>query len=470
MNDKMKSVWLDIEQKIGKCCLHKKAAFHEVAGMSLQSLDLATTASESVIKAFLGDIKYELTGERYRFNYKGVQVDLTAYEGTDDLITLHERIFRHTMTIDSIGVTSNGRITDLYNGVDDIHRKVLRMTSEDTAISEVLMKRILTLISNGYTLDKELEKRFDTEKIFEKSGYRKKLIDVIISLSKSGEASSERIARIIRAVNVIEHRKLFADYLVSHDSNLQAGTQMTEYLFLIFALMKVTSKELAPFMQGEKLLGFYDSVCANLNKKPKTYTDYVTLKENYGEPFMDILFDIQEMFASVEGIPYKRPSQKDFDLMSQLISDDRFWGVREEKPAEDVEEDDDEDESFELEGTLDVAKAMSGEYSEEDYSEETEGVEEDTYVMTEEREQQDFLDADPINASHPTQKKEICVDDEPPKAKDDNGMNEDGLKYYEAEVKQRKSTVSAPIAPLPKKEPEAPHRTHKSKLLTDGGE
>ena len=468
MNEKIKNVWGEIECGIGRCFLHKKAAFYEEAGLPYSTLSIVSSAPPETIESFLGETKFEKKQNRYIFNLKGTNVELTTFPDDKDMNILHEKSFRHTLTIDSIGISSTGRVTNLYHGAEDVHDRVLRLTSDNATISEALMKRMLILISDGFIFDNKLAKRIADEKFYEATGYRKKLVEAIIEVSKNKEEACQRIANIIRTLQPLEHRRHFADYLVMHAKEMKNDSSLIRYLFLIFALLKLTSRELSPYMQGEKMLCYFDSVCKNLQKKPKTYSEFTQLKENYGTEFMDFLFDIQELFASIEGISYKRPSEKDFDMMAQLANEERFW-----MPVENTEinDDDDDDDSLELEGTLDFEKTVSEEYNGEDYEEPMEGLVEDDYEAyaedsgDESPDRDDDLD-EPIRVN----KKAVCVDDEIPENEESGGFNADGLNAYEEETKRRTKPISQGSS-LPKKQKETPpHRDHKSRVLMDGGE
>lgn len=465
MNKKIKSVWGEIEQGIGRCFLHKKAAFYEEAGLPYSTLSIVSSAPQETIESFLGETKFEKKQNRYIFNLKGTNVELTTFPDDKDMYILHEKSFRHTLTIDSIGISSTGRVTNLYHGVEDVHDRVLRLTTDNATISEALMKRILILISDGFVLDNKLEKRIADEKFFEVPGYRKKLVEAIIEASKEKEEPCQRIANIIRMLHPLEHRKHFADYLVMHAEEMKNNRYLIEYLFLIFSLLKLTSKELSHHMQEEKMLSYFDSVCKNLHKKPKTYTEFMDLKDNYGIEFMNFLFDIQELFASIEGISYKRPSEQDFDMMAQLANEERFWmPVNRSEVRED-------DESFELEGTLDFEKTVSGEYNKEDYEEPMEGFVEDSFEVNDDNFDIKLSDQDDdIEEQIHVNKKAVCIDDEDSESEESGGFNIDGLNEYEEESKRRSKPI-AQATSIPKKQNDTPpHRDHKSRVLMDGGE
>lgn len=514
MNEKMKSVWLDIESKLGFCCLHKKAAFNEVAGEPIKQLSLVTTATEQMIQSFLGDIKPEKMQNRYIFTYKGVSVELTTYAGVTNVDELFKKAFTHTLTIDSVGFSSSGKVTNMHHGVEDIRAKVLRLTSANVTISESLLRRIMTLMMEGYSLDDSLKQRIDSEKFFEKTGYRKKFFEALLFTVKKDGSTWTQVAKLLGILGpTLEHRKVVVNYTQKLTEDMKDARFQRAFLFLIFAMVKATSKELAPVMQGEKMLGYYDSVCANLQKRVGSLDDYNSLKENYGDDFMDLLFDVQELWMKMENIPYKRPAPSDFDMMAQLLATTRYWnsGVNgspeeivveteeeeaeeapEEEPSEenfdeeefaavDADEGDEED-SFELTGTLNFERTVVGGYSEEDYDEPLEGPVEDDYVFAESKTVSETVTPavkpaapppPPQVERRPVQKKAVCIDDDLPDVKESGGLNEAELAQIEAELENKgKPVATAPApAPQPKKGDVMTHaRGHKSKVLMDGGE
>ena len=147
MTEKFKKAWADIEEAIGVCFLHKRAAFREVSGKGLQQLSLVTSADPDVIRAFIGKRNIDDSQEnRFIFTHEGIQIDLTSLADEEDLDRLYVKSFRHTLTIDSVGMKINGEISNMYHGVEDIENKVLRLTDEKATISEILFRRILQMM------------------------------------------------------------------------------------------------------------------------------------------------------------------------------------------------------------------------------------------------------------------------------------------------------------------------------------
>ena len=471
MNERRKAVWLEIEKGIGRCCLHKKAALNEAMGLTSNVMSLATTAPEKDIEAFLGDIKFEKNQDRYSFIYHGVSVDLTTFSSVTDKEELYQKIFMHALTIDSIGFESNGKKANRYHGLQDVENKVLRLTSPGVSVSEGLMKRILTYVADGFTVEKGLREKIEQEQYFRRPSFRKKLAEVLTALMEDDSKSWSDVARVIDLVSNLEHRKAVVAFTKTNTDDKNDPKVRRTYEFLVFAFSGATSKEITPSLQGEKALCYYDSVCSNIRMRVKTLADFKNLKENYGEEFMELLFDVQELWMRVEKMPFKRPSEKDFDLMAQLIADPSYWADDEE----DAEEESEPEEKNQIEGTLDVAKAISGEFNEEDYDDDMGGPVIDDYVPEEAMENGTHSSgvAEAGYELPPESKKGHYIDDEDIQDdKDSGGLDYEALDAIEREVAEQRKGASKPQQPVPARKPDGIRaaRDHKSNLLNDGGE
>ena len=471
MNERRKAVWLEIEKGIGRCCLHKKAALSEAMGLTSNVMSLATTAPEKDIEAFLGDTKFEKNQDRYSFNYHGIPVDLTTFSAVTDKEELYQKIFMHALTIDSIGFDSNGKKANRYHGLQDIENKVLRLTAPSVSVSEGLMKRILTYVADGFTVEKGLREKIEQEQYFRRPSFRRKLAEVLAALMEDESKSWSDVARVIDLVSNLEHRKAVVAFTNTNTDDKNDPKVRRTYEFLVFAFCGTTSKEIAPSLQSEKALQYYDSVCSNIRMRVKTLADFRSLKENYGEEFMELLFDVQELWMRVEKMPFKRPSEKDFDLMAQLIADPSFWTDAEEDTEEEIEP----EEKNQIEGTLDVAKAISGEFNEEDYDDDMGGPVIDDYVPEEVKESGTHSsgEAEVDYELPPESKRGHYIDDEESsEEKDSGGLDYEALDAIEKEVAEQRKEIQKIQQPAPARKPEGIRaaRDHKSNLLNDGGE
>lgn len=451
MTEKFKQVWGEIEEAIGGCCLHKKAAYYEVSGGEVQQLTLVTTASKDLIEAFLGDREVErVQKNRYSFTHNGVSVDLTTYENEDNLDELYQKSFQHMLTIDSIGVRRDGMVSNAYGGLEDIRSKTIRLTGQSGTITEVLYRRMLILVMNeGYRFDESVQKKLESDKFFEKEAYRRKFCEILIGAVKGKAKSWNEVANILGTLgSTLGHRKAITEYTKSIDKPFEDLRFRRSFLYLIFALIKVTGKELSGLLSGDEMLDYYDSLCNNLQKQVKTGGEFRALKDKYGKEFMDVLFDMQELWMAMESIPYKRPSERDFDRMSLIIADDSHWislsRKKEEKSENLVVANDESDEEYHLEGTLDFARTMDSSYNEEDYEEPMEGTEEDTYVL------------DEVEAAEP--KEDLSAKT----STGVSGLDTFGLEAYEAQMKGEPS-----VAQKEKKSDGflSSHRGHSGKML-----
>lgn len=401
MQEKYLKVWEEIEEAIGICCLHKKAAFMEVAGKSVQQLTLVTSAPIGVIVNFLGERKVDdKQKNRFLFAHDGIQIDLTTHCDIDDVDELYRKSFRHTLTIDSIGVRRDGMISSSYNGVEDIRDKVLRLTDENSSISEGLYRRILLMhMGEGYSIDKVLSERLEREKFFQREGYRKKFCELFVSAVRADKPNWVQVARLLDMPGcTLSHKSAFVSYaeqITDADDKFKRT-----FIFLIMALLKVTSKELQPMMPGVSEMEYYDSLCANLTTKVDTQDALRKLKGKYGDDFVDLLYDLQELWMKdIEGAPFRRYSERDFDKMGLVVSDGNLWFDRnkpvkverpvvseviaESKEEEDILSDEDEDEAMEMTGSPVYTKLMSQDYLDDEGldDEPTEGIVVDDFEM-----------------------------------------------------------------------------------------
>lgn len=457
MTDKFRKAWQDIEEAIGSCCLHKKAAFREISGKGVQQLSLVTTASPDVIRAFIGERNVdESQPNRFAFAHDGIQVDLTTFCDEEDVDKLFVKSFRHTLTIDSVGITRDGQISNMYHGVEDIQNKILRLTDEKSVISEILFRRILQMIYNeGFRLDESIKRKIEAEKFFEKESYRRKFCEVLSASLKAPNTNWERIAELVDVLGgYIGHRKPIVNYTREISEGKNDAYKRT-YAFLIFALIKVTSKEIQPLYSGDPAVGYLDSLCNRLGVIVETYSQYKELKEKYGAEFMEILFDMQELWMAMENVPYKRPTERDFDRMALLIADKRFWGsgsqtkapeqvkpkMKEKPPVIEAEKGPEMGTKLSLEGSFDFNRVMNGGYNEADYEGPTEGPVKDDYVHEEEREEQN---ADNVSSSDGLDIFDSAIADENSFDETKDGFDESGLEEYES-MGRKKVEPQAPV-------------------------
>ena len=400
MQEKFLKVWEEIEDAIGICCLHKKAAFLEVSGKQVQQLTLVTSAPTGVILNFLGERKVDdKQKNRFLFAHNGIQVDLTTFCDIEDVDELYRKSFRHSLTIDSIGVRRDGMVSSSYNGMEDIRDKVLRLTDENSTISEGLYRRILLMhVQEGYALDKGLKERLERESFFQKEGYRKKFCEIFVSSVRAENPNWGQIARMLGMPGcTLSHKSAFVSYaqgITDADDRFKRT-----FVFLIMALLKVTSKELQPMMSGVSEMEYYDSLCANLTTKVDTQDALKRLKSKYGDDFIELLYDLQELWMKdIEGAPFRRYTERDFDKMGLVVSDGNLWfdrnnPTRVQKPVadekitstEDVEDilSEEEEDSLEMVGSPEYAKIMQSGYTDEDYADDepTEGIVVDNFEM-----------------------------------------------------------------------------------------
>ena len=285
MQEKFLAVWNDIESAIGSCCLHKSAAFLEASGKPLQKLLLVTSASESVITEFLGKRNVDnKVKNRYIFTHENVPVELTTHCDVEDMDELYQKSFRHSLTIDSIAVKSDGMVSNSYGGMEDVRDKILRLTDDNGIISEGLYRRIISLHAfEGFSFDNNLRLRIENDKPFQKESYRKKFCEIFVKTVRADSVNWEQVARLLETPGcTLDHKKAFVAFTQSVTNEMADERFKRTFIFMIMALLKVTSKELQTIMAGVEGLEYYDSLCANMMHLVQTQADLVRLKSKYG--------------------------------------------------------------------------------------------------------------------------------------------------------------------------------------------
>ena len=478
MQEKFLKVWEEIEEAIGICCLHKKAAFMEVAGKSVQQLTLVTSAPTSVILNFIGERKVDdKQKNRFLFAHNGIQVDLTTYCDVEDVDELYRKSFRHSLTIDSIGVRRDGMVSSSYNGIEDIHNKILRLTDENSAISEGLYRRILLMHAyEGYSLDDALSGRLEREKFFQKEGYRKKFCEIFVSGVRAEKPNWFQVAKLLGMPGcTLSHKSAF----VAYAENIGEADEKFKrtFIFLIMALLKVTSRELQSLMAGIPEMEYYDSLCANLTTKVDTQDALRRIKGKYGDEFVELLYDLQELWMKdIEGVPFRRYTERDFDKMGLVVSDGNLWfdrnnpvkiqkTVEAELPSEPEEVDDilseEDDDTIEMVGSPEYAKLMQSGYVDESYSDDepTEGIVVDNYEMP--------VGEESVPSTFSAE--DLGLDTPAPEEKSSLGFDASGLDQYE------NGNTESRVPPMIRKEPTRKgggaflhSREHKSRMINGG--
>lgn len=476
MTENFKKAWAEIERELGHCCLHKKAAFCELAGLPMSRLALAITQPMEKIEAYAKGKNVERRGNRFIFTLNGVKIEITSYPDAKNLDELVKRAFCHTLSIDCVGVQSNGMIIDPYGGLADIRNKVIRLTTPDAAMSELIFSRIMRLSADeGFTVDAAVIKRFEQEQYIQKESYRKKFCELFASviIREKNWCKAAALLGVLGAS--LSRRRNLIEYTQKQQNETKDDRHIKAYLYFVFAWLKATGKEIAPVLGNDPMTGYFDSVCANFQQSFHSADAFFALKDKYGDEFAEFLFDVQEVYAVMEKQTYKRPSERNFDLMYRLMCEESRWTSGEERDISGIAAANDESRQKKLEGTFVFEKALNNNFSEENYDEEpTEGQSEDVYVYEEEKND----DTESVPELVPVQKKEICIDDDVDEISDESTFKAEDLAKY-GDVKRdeggtyqekRESTAPVPSKHGPMVDGVYNHsRGHGSTVLENGG-
>ena len=462
MRTNMKKVWTELEKELGQCLLHKRAAFNEAAGNKAGQLTLAMAASPEKIKEMLGAKQYEMKEGRFLFTYEDVKVELSSFHGITEKEKLCEAIFLHALRVDSIGYTSSGLVCDQYGGLADIKNKVVSLTKPDAVISEYLYGRILQLVAkDNYQVEDTLMQRLVSEDFAVKPGYRRKYCEAIkLALSKP-QIDWKIVGRLLSAAKrTFPEKSLILKSTLEMKNASPDEKWRREYMWVIFSRIGATAKELVRLFPEEPLLDNYDSICMNLQAKLSDYKEYMRLKKDYGAEFVELLMDIQSRWMELEGIEYKRVSESDFDPIRLFTADSQYWFDPQNERTALTGSISPKDEYEVASEKIDAGKLLGDEFDPEQYDE---GIIEDTYVPEAETEIPDTLS----EKEEPVQKKDICIDDDPPEDEKAGGLDLDAMEDYE------KGKASSNPVPVEKNEIHSvvdKARGHRSKVLMNGGE
>ena len=487
MQEKYFKVWKEIEDGLGFCCcLHRRAAFLEVTGAPFDKLMIATTAPKDTIVDFLGkrEVSTKYT-DRFDFKYNDVDVELTTFCDTEDLDEIYQKAYRQTLTVDSIALSTNGRFTNAYKGLEDIRDKVLRLTDDSAPISEGLYRKMMLMhVNDGYSFDKKLSARLESDKIFKKEGYRIKFCELFVSRIRQKNVDWNQVARFLDIPGcTLDHKTAFISFTRGITNDMADEHFKRTYIFMIMSLLKMTSKELGAALKDVPEIRYFDSLCANLTRLIESHNDLTRVKNKYGEEFLQLLYDVQELWLKdVEGHAFRRYSERDFDKMGLIIAQNGLWfdrdkmfdldsPQREEESIESAEtvessetvNDHEADEDVEMVGSPSFSKIMnsgfSDEYEEVEETEETEGFIKDDYEIT--------PGDDVVKSKY--EGDDFSFDDTPNvMPKDDKssmGFNASGLDEYEMGTPSQRETT-----PTPKKSEGIMNnfRGHKSRVLNGG--
>ncbi len=480
MQENYFKVWKDIETNLGFCCcLHRRAAFLEFTGVPLDKLMIATTAPKDIIVGFLG--KREVStkhANRFDFKYDDVDVEMTTFCDTEDLDEIYQKAYRQTLTVDSIALSTDGRITNSYKGLEDIRDKVLRLTDDSTPISEGLYRKMVLMhVNDGYSFDKKLSARLENDKIFKKEGYRIKYCELFVSRIRQPNTDWNKVARLLDVPGcALDHKTAFISFTRGITNDMADEHFKRTYIFMIMALLKMTSKELSSALKDVPEVEYFDSLCANLTRLIENHTDLARVKNKYGEEFLQLLYDVQELWLKdVEGHAFRRYTERDFDKMGLIIAQNGLWfdrnqmfnlnsPKREDESMESAETIDDYggDDDVEMVGSPSFSKIMSSGFAEDEYDEveATEGVVNDDYEIP-------ASDNETVKSEY--EGDDFSFDDTPettPKEdKSSMGFNASGLDEYEMGTPSQRETP-----PAPKKSEGILNnlRGHKSRVLNGG--
>ena len=174
--------------------------------------------------------------------------------------------------------------------------KIVRLTDENAPFSEGALSRVMHLVTeDGFEIHASVMNKVVRDKILGKPGYRKKFFELLNTKVNSTNTEWKKVSALLKIADNYLKDTCLIDYTakLSADANVNFKRN---YLFLIFVLLDATSNEIGVFINGDEHINYFDSLCTKINTTISDYIEFMELKKNYGQEFLDMLFDVQEIF------------------------------------------------------------------------------------------------------------------------------------------------------------------------------
>ncbi|MDE6242236.1 MAG: hypothetical protein K2M08_07445 [Anaeroplasmataceae bacterium] len=207
---------------------------------TIKDVDLTTNAKPSDIKEIFSDVSME--GENYlssRIHYKGCTFEVTTFRRDVSYIdhrhpqsipakTLEEDLSRRDFTMNALAMNREGKIVDLYHGIEDIKNKKIRMIGDPKIRFNEDALRVLRALDFAsrfdYCLDDDILKSF----VYDNVSYLKE--EYIVSMI-------EKIARNpypigLKYISKYQIFRAFPFYQVVCEEAYQ--TKYTKHIFALF--------------------------------------------------------------------------------------------------------------------------------------------------------------------------------------------------------------------------------------------
>lgn len=450
MNNVMKNVWSKIESEVGVCVLYREGAVREVLGHTMYQLTLVTLCAPEKVEEFASkQFKYEKVNNKHSFTVENVRVEIICVESDGNFEETRRRIFNRNLRCETIGITFDGRYNKNVDAYKDIEERVLHLSKPEVKTNEQFIQRILNyILTHGFTVGDDVINAFKKNNAFD---VKHNLVIYCDSLAKSimGEKCRwEYVAEAVRFVGAV----LFPDSkIVNYTKGLTVPaddkTFIRNYLYALFVMLDMNSAELTKVLANEPTYQYFDSISSNIDACLKEYKEYSEIKRKYGDEFLELLIDVQEVLASFEGIPYERVSDATFDLGVLFINDSAFWCTKDELLAEpeiEVEVAEESDDS-----TVDLTMASFNSLAGDKYNESE------------------------YETPEPSEDK-VYIDDEPTQEKANTGINLNAMDSYEKSEEEDAESVANPTnnTPVSASADSAVmnrQRGHESRVLENGG-
>lgn len=450
MNDVKRKIWEKLDENIGHCILYKEAAMKEVLGEEILILQFATLSPPERVETFLkGNIRFNRKEYgNYTFDIDGVKVEVRCYDTKRGLEKTYENIFSRKFRCENLGINIRGQYNNNKEAYDDILAKELHFASADTKLTDLLIGKLLKyVLICEFSIGDDILDDVATNNTFKNRLLLIKYLGILADYVRNNKCTWKRVVEALKLIKAILPNSDFIKYTAGLTEEMKDDKFIRNYLYNLFLSLDMTAQELQNVMPNEPTLEYFDSLVINASASLRKYDVYMSIKEKYGEEFLELLKDLQESIASSFGEKYIRVSEETFDMGEMFFKDERFWCSFEKikKSSAIIDKQTVEEPNEE---TMDVSKGSVSTWTNEQY------------------------DAEMYSEENETSKDKHYLDDEDEEQKTDTGLNMSEIDSYEAgNVTENDVQVSekSHVSHVNEDEIMNSQRGHESKVLNSGG-
>ncbi|HLQ75203.1 MAG TPA: CCA tRNA nucleotidyltransferase, partial [Alloiococcus sp.] len=292
-------------------------------GLPVNDVDIATSARPEEVKALFektvdigiehgtvlvmeGDNHYEITTYRTESTYK----DFRRPDSVSFVRSLKEDLKRRDFTINAIAIDKEGNITDLFNGIEDLNKKIIRAVGDpnerfhEDALR--MMRAVRFAAQLGFEIDDNtLEATKEQVPLLEKIAVERINIEWIKLLtSKARKRGLEAVieTKLYEYCPELANKKMALVYLANGEKRIDSERIAWSLLLYYIRYMqpRAYQENIASFLRqwktSNQMIEDVKTIVLGMEERLKTKTLDPYLIFNYG---LDLSLDVEEALSHV---------------------------------------------------------------------------------------------------------------------------------------------------------------------------